>query len=678
MLNELSLEFKYRSDDHQIHDDFYAPCLEKSVAFDRAAGYFSSGSLQVLAKGMSVFLQKGGKVRVIANPHLSEEDIIAIQSGHEAQKDIITGALLKEIELTEKSLRDDTLNVLAWLIYQNQLEIKIAFTENGSLYHEKFGLFYDESGEMIAFSGSSNETVGGLLNNFEKIDVFFGERDRYRIEDMKNDFEALWSNDTDGLIVMKFPDQAIQRILSHRTGSAPPIHIEKPKPRPYQLQAIQAVQQNNWNGILEMATGTGKTITSLLIAEEFRKAHGRLFLVILVPYTHLVEQWADECKRFGINDVTLCYGTRRNWFNRLHTEIRDFNARLSDAHAIITTYRTAATPHFNELISGLSRHSMLIADECHNFGVRTMRNNQMGAIQAKVGLSATPERWWDEEGSGYLNQYFGGTVYEYSMEEAIRNKALTEYEYHPFIIDLTEEEIEEYEELTQRIVYLYNSDEDKSDEIERLQRERSLIIGRAVNKIDVLLAHLRQTGIAEVAHTLVYCAPGQVAELTRRLADLGLRVHQFDSTIPNEERSKILRAFAEGTIQVLVAIKCLDEGVDVPSTRIAYFLSSTSNPREFIQRRGRVLRRYPGKTMATIYDFIVLPESANPGTFETIAAKELPRFAEFSSFAINKYAARKEVNRVIEPYQLEHLMDKLPWEVYQEFQKREGLMFDEN
>lgn len=670
-LSELNLKFKYRSDLHNIQKDFYEPCLANSTAFDRAAGYFTSGSLQVLAKGMSTFLQKGGKIRVIANPYLNKSDIEAIRLGHKAREDIIIKAILKEIEISEKSLHDETLNVLAWLIYQKQLEIKIAYADNGSLYHEKFGLFYDETGHTIAFSGSANETVGGLMNNFENINVFSTEQDKFRIFDMKQDFDALWKNETSGLTIMTFPDAAVEKVLANRKGAAPPIHIRKPDPRPYQRIAIQAIQGNSWNGILEMATGTGKTITSLLIAEAFRKQHDRLFLVIIVPYTHLVEQWESECNRFGIDEITLCYGSRKSWVDKLHTEIRDFNAGFSAGHTIITTYKTASTAHFNRLVDDLSTLSMLIADECHNFGVKTMQNNKMGAIQSKVGLSATPQRWWDEAGSNYLHQFFGGTVYEYSMEEAIRNKALTEYQYNPVLIDLTEEEIEAYEKLTKRIVYLYNSDQDNTEDIERLQLERSLIIARANNKVDALVGHIKETGIDNVEHTLVYCAPGQVTDLTRLLSDLGLRVHQFDSTIRNAERSSILQAFVDGVIQVLIAIKCLDEGVDVPSTRVAYFLSSTSNPREFIQRRGRVLRRFKDKTMAVIYDSIVLPESANSETFETIASKELPRFAEFSAHAINKYAARKEVSQVLEAHHLEHLMDKLPWEVYHELQKRE-------
>ena len=664
-LNDIHFEFKYRSDQNRLYKDFYEPCLMNSVRFDRAAGYFSSGSLRVLAQGMEYFLVNGGQMRVIANPHLSEDDIQAMEKGYAAKDDIIARALLDEIEISSASLRDETLNILAWLIYKNQVEFKIAFTKNGSLYHEKFGLFYDKDNHIVAFSGSANETAGGTRDNFEKIDVFQGDGDLHRIKDMAVDFEALWTNATAGLEVVSFPKAVKDKILSYRKDTFP-----QPKapiqPRPYQNEAIRAVESNNWNGILEMATGTGKTITSLLIAEEYKREKGRRFLIIIVPYEHLVEQWAEECKRFGIDNMTLCFGQRRSWFNKLHTEIRDFNARLSKEHTIITTYRTAGTTHFNNMISSLGQNTMLIADECHNFGVRSFRENQFHQLESKIGLSATPDRWWDEEGSSYVKDFFNGIVFEYSMEEAIRKKALTEYEYEPIIVDLEEDELEKYERITRRIAYLYNSDQDEQEEIERLQRERSLIIGRASNKKEALVRLLMKTGIENVSHTLVYVAPGQVVEITTMLANLGLRMHQFDSTIPNNQRAKILESFASGMIQVLVAIKCLDEGVDVPSTKTAYFLASTSNPREFIQRRGRVLRTYPGKTMAQIYDFIVLPNNADDQTFEIIASKELPRFAEFSSYAINKYEARKRVRPILAPYGIDHLMDKLPWEVYKE------------
>jgi superfamily II DNA or RNA helicase len=444
-------------------------------------------------------------------------------------------------------------------------------------------------------------------------------------------------------------------------------------PRAYQQEAIQAVIRNNWCGILEMATGTGKTITSLLISEEFYKERGRIFLVILVPFTHLVEQWEKNCLDMGYKTITNCFGSKKSWVNKLQTEVRDFNLGLIEKHVVISTYKTAALAEFNVLLSRLRGKSFLISDECHYFGMKSLRQNKLGNLEGKLGLSATPDRWWDEQGSQYISEFFGSTVYEYDMQSAIANGALTEYIYHPLTIDLTDNELERYEKLTKRLIYLYENEKENKEEISEVNRKRSLIISKAEQKKEVLFSVFAHENPEEISHTLVYCAPGEVELITKNLADLGYRVHRFDSEVPLAERMKILEAFDLGSIQILVAIKCLDEGVDVPSTKVAYFLASTSNPREFVQRRGRILRKYPNKNLAVIYDFIVLPSGANDQLYKSIASKELPRFAEFSRFAINHFNAREIVGKKLKPHSLEYLMDKLPWDVYREFQQMEVL-----
>lgn len=669
---ELDLKYKYRSDHDQIYVDFYQKCLEKAVHYDRAVGYFTSSSLSVISKGLDTFLHKHGTIRMIANPYLTKEDIEAIQFGYKAKYDVIAQSILRQIEMSEKTIREDALNTLAWLIYKDKLKLKIAFTKNNSLYHEKFGIFYDADGNKIAFSGSANETLGGIRDNFEKIDVFWKSTDFERIEDMVLDFENLWSNNTNGLSVIEIPDIIKDTIVSYKREGwriTPPKKVIKP--RPYQQDAINAVKDNNWSGILEMATGTGKTITSLLISNEFYKEKGRIFLIIIVPFTHLVEQWEKNCNEMGYKNITNCFGNKRSWVNKLQTDVRDFNLGLIKKHVVITTYKTAASEEFNHLIEKLRGKSFLISDECHYFGVKSLRHNKLGSVEAKLGLSATPERWWDEEGSNYIDEFFGGTVYEYSMEQAIANGALTEYIYNPIIVDLTDDELERYERLTKRLIHLYTDEKANKDEISEVNRKRSLIISKATRKKEILYSIFENKIREEVTHTLVYCAPGEVEIVTKNLADLGYRVHRFDSEVPLAERMKILEAFDLGSIQILVAIKCLDEGVDVPSTKVAYFLASTSNPREFVQRRGRILRKYPNKNLAMIYDFIILPTEASDQMYKSIASKELPRFAEFSRYAINNFNAREIVRKELEGYSLEYLMDKLPWDVYREFQKME-------
>src|SRR5699024_5160498 len=199
---------------------------------------------------------------------------------------------------------------------------------------------------------------------------------------------------------------------------------------------------------------------------------------------------------------------------------------------------------------------------------------------------------------------------------------LTPYKYFPHVVSLSELEVEDYERITTQLVRLYHQDEENDERIQMLNRRRALILAKAEDKIPKLLSLLSKEKIEDIKYTLVYCAEKQVNILTKLLSELGLRVHKFDSTVSNKEREQIL--------------KCFDEGVDVPNTRVAYFLSSTSNPREFVQRRGRILRTANQKHIAEIHDFIVFPDEADTDTFTMIAKKELPRFAEFSGSALNQ------------------------------------------
>lgn len=444
--------------------------------------------------------------------------------------------------------------------------------------------------------------------------------------------------------------------------------------REYQLEAINNFRKNEWRGILEMATGTGKTITSLSAAKNYMQENEHIFLIILVPFTHLADQWEKDCRKFGFNQILKCYGLKNSWINSLKSKVRDFNIGISYSEIVITTYRSASFIEFGEIIENITHSTFLIGDECHYFGIKNLRHHKFDKIEARLGLSATPDRWWDESGTKFLRDYFGKTVFEYTINQAIENKFLTEYKYFPIVTDFTSDEADRYEALTKRLIYLMNSLEFCDEDIEKINRQRSMIISKAENKITMLYRIFSVKEKAEVSDTLIYCAPGEVNKVTSELSKMGYRVHRFDSNVSTSDRKAILKAFANKEIQILVAIKCLDEGVDVPSTREAYFLSSTSNPREFIQRRGRILRKFEGKTMALVYDFITLPSNVTNAIFVGIATKELPRFAEFANHAINKYEAREKVAVYLRPKSLEHLMDKLPWEVYKESQiMREGI-----
>ena len=353
--------------------------------------------------------------------------------------------------------------------------------------------------------------------------------------------------------------------------------------------------------------------------------------------------------------------------------VRSLNGGISELDYVITTYSTSRTELFREIINRSKINILLIADECHNFGAPQSREKDYNFINHRIGLSATPDRWFDVEGTSYIKDYFRGVVFEYSLEEAIETNKLTPYFYTPIKIRPTKDEVFNYKKLTTMISIEYDKKVRDIERITNLLRKRSDIISKSQNKIPMLISMLELENIKRISHTLIYCSPGEISIITKKLSLLGLRVHRFDYKVPIKERMELLKRFDLGEIQVLIAINCLDEGVDIPSTRTAYFLASTSNPRQFIQRRGRVLRKYDGKVSAEIYDFIVLPAGESYEVYKQFASKELPRFAEFSRAASNKSTAINSMFQELLEYDLNHLLYKGPWEVYRERQEHEEL-----
>ncbi|MCD8916245.1 DEAD/DEAH box helicase family protein [Staphylococcus simulans] len=683
MFDVNSFKLQYRTNNDNIYDDFYKKCLDESVKYDRAAGYFTSESLKLIARGLDVFLINGGKIRIVANPKLNINDIKAIEKGHVAKESLIEKRLLEEVEISRKTIEDETLNVLSWLIFKGQLEIKIAFTENNSIYHEKFGIFTDETGESIAFSGSANETFGGLSQNFEKIDVYCGERDNHRIKNAVDDFEELWRNQTNGLNVMDLPNSIKEKLLSYRS-SFPEIFGDdikgksdanklKIQPRHYQLEAINLWEQAGGKGILEMATGTGKTITSLLAIRKAVEENKKGITIIVVPFQHLVTQWSEDIDLVLGQPILKCMYNKHKWLNKAKRIIQDYSIGLIQRYVFITTYDTAESEHFKEIIKKLSGEANLIADECHSITKNGFYDFPFEKFSKRLGLSATPDRWWDEDGTNFIKQCLGDVVYEYTLDEAIKQNKLTPYQYHPHIVEFSEQEMNKYNKFTQRIINTLNktNDIDENDEnVSQLLRDRASLVSKAENKFNNFLRDLKNESLTDLSHTLVYCAPGAIDITVKKISELGIRVSKFNASVNNKDRQELLNMFEEGIIQILVAIKCLDEGVDIPATKKAYFLSSTSNPREFVQRRGRILRKFENKRFAEIHDYIVLPLGQGFDNFERVASKELPRFAEFSRSAINYAQSKEELYDILESYNLTHLLYKEPWMVYQEMKER--------
>jgi DNA phosphorothioation system restriction enzyme len=435
--------------------------------------------------------------------------------------------------------------------------------------------------------------------------------------------------------------------------------------RAYQQNAIKSWLDAGGRGIYNMATGTGKTVTSLLTAAEIAdKLDGNLALIIAVPYQHLVDQWAEDVTDFG-SDPVLAYKARRQWQERLERELLEFNMGSRSSVVVITTHTTFASDSFQNTLSRLNNdRTMLIADEVHHLGSPQHIESLPEEIQLRLGLSATPERFYDEEGTETLFEYFGdGVVFEYSLSEAIENGALVEYYYLPHVVTLTPEEAEQYDVLSAKIARLAakqggdigDADLQGNTSLKHALFKRARLIGTAANKLEKLqeLLEHRET----IEHTLVYCGDGSVEDEmtgdTKRHVDatvdlmeteLGLAVNRFTARESQSEREDLLAQFESKALDALIAIRCLDEGIDVPATKTAYVLASSSNPRQFIQRRGRILRPHPGKDHAVIHDFIVSPPEFSVGkttsdnqfkTERRLVQKELERVNLFSEAARN-------------------------------------------
>lgn len=437
------------------------------------------------------------------------------------------------------------------------------------------------------------------------------------------------------------------------------------EPRDYQQRAVANWVEAGGRGVLEMATGTGKTVTSLLTAAHVaEQVDDKIALVIAVPYQHLVDQWAEDVRDFGGKPI-LAYESRWKWQERLEGELAEFDLGVRDGLVVITTHTTFASENFQRILSRVNRDRfMLIADEVHHLGAPHLKEALPHAVRLRLGLSATPERFYDDEGTEELFEYFGGIVYEYGLKEAIDNGALCEYYYIPHVVELTEDEAEEYLKLSKKIARLISrnggdlgdADLQANKGLQFALFKRARLVGTAERKLDRLVELLQQED--EIKHTLVYCGDGtvegEIKSRTRRhvdaavstlRADLGLRAERFTADESRNERQDLLARFDDGDIEALVAIRCLDEGVDVPATRTAYMLASSSNPRQFVQRRGRILRQHPGKHHAVIHDFVVAPpmelrdsasvDEAMFATERNLVKRELQRVTLFAEAARN-------------------------------------------
>ena len=684
-LSKLNLDISYRSDTGNVVADFYIPCLSQSTQYRRAAGYFTSQGLTLAAKGIARLIKAGGSLQLVVSPYLTESDISAIEEGYQTREQVLQSALSRGVADTESELTRSRLSALAWLISVGSLDIKLAFRidpktnrPRQGIYHEKIGIFSDLAGNHVAFTGSQNETEGGLLQNFESIDVFCSWRDsEARVSRKVKAFEDLWDDATSGLAVIEFTEVSREILNRFKTPKPPvldeeeislpqfrsrtPGFLQVPRSltlRPYQLEAITNWFRNNGTGLLEMATGTGKTVTALGIAARLAEKIALQALIVVCPYKHLVTQWDRECRRFGAEPL-LAYENRANWYDGLSHRLSSFARDPSQFLCLITTNATFGSDAFQTRLKYFPEKTLLVADEVHNLGAAELQAMLPEHIRLRLGLSATPERWFDVDGSQRLKEYFGKILEpKLGIREAIQLGALVPYRYYPILVDLTDEEQAAYLDLSAKIARFFGSSTNPYENVvfSSLLLRRARLIGTARNKLAALrdFAATRQN----CTHMLFYCGDGsveceadhelrrQVDEVARILgSDYGIRVGVYVAETPSDTREAYRLALESGQSQGLVAIRCLDEGVDIPAVRTAVILASSSNPRQFVQRRGRVLRTHPGKSAAEMHDMIVVPppNASVSNSERSLLRREFHRFAEFADTALNSGEARAKV-----------------------------------
>ena len=667
-------------------EDVLIPCFQSATHVDCMMGFFSSEILVSLAPGLATFINcTDESLRLIISPLLRPEDKAAIVEGIASVEDIVS-ATLEDFVVTENAIAQHTLKCLSWMLRHGRVEIKIALMKD-ALFHPKVWLFH-EGDDVIAAHGSSNMTYAGIEKNIEQLSISKSWEDAnqyYITEKLCDQFKQFWTNYDESCTVIPIPQAIKENLLKTYNSDIPPtegdfytLHKQATDAmaessaiyefgrlsRPsfaipsylefevgdfeHQGRAITAWCEGGYQGILEMATGSGKTIAAMICAHRLYNVEKPLLIVVAAPYIPLIQQWCDEISPFGLKPVNLTEAKgpkgKAAELNRLKQRLR-FGS--SNIEIVIVSHKTLCNNAFKDELQKFECKTLLIADEVHNLGSEGFITNSPEFFDYRLGLSATPIRQYDEEGTEQLLEFFGPIVFQFTLEEAI-GRCLVEYEYYVHPVELTEDEMDEWYELTEKIGKnaWRQEDHDADDEyLMKLLRDRRALLENAENKIAVLEDVLTQREDFErLQHTLIYTsdkAPQQLKDVNALLNKHSILFHQltYEETGDREKTRRIIQSFQQGTLRILTAKRVLDEGVNIPEIERAFILASTTVERQWTQRRGRLLRtcRETGKTHSEIHDFMALPADLDniDDKARTLIGSDLKRIQAFAGLAMN-------------------------------------------
>lgn len=666
---EIPIDISYKSVGEDSFSQILNPLLACTKTYKRSVGFFSSSALDFISDGIIELARAGGKIYLATSPRLSEEDINAIQMGYKA-RELLEERFIGEVQNVLINLSDENARMLYSLVKEKIIDVKIVTRVDG-IYHDKLALLEDFDGNIIACVGSNNETGSGYGSNYEKIRVYKSWTDvEGRIADEIAEFENIWSNDNSDLIVYDFMDAFENQILQRvKNDSIYKKRTSKYVMRDYQDDAKTAWIKNGHNGFFVMATGTGKTLTALHSIKDF-VLKNKIFTVIAVPYKHLVTQWSEDIKEFFPEAVV----------HVVHGEIKDAETKIFASYIqalntyqpliIVTTIKSFFIEKYIKLYDRVNFEKLLIVDEAHNF-INRISDNLSANYKYKLGLSATPVFGNDENKTKKLLDWFGGQVVDLPIEKAL-GKYLVNYEYQPIFVNATDDDEKKFAKATSLMLAAIDP------HTNTIIDEEKFTLGYRGRLRAISMAEEKHSRINEIFsciedkdHTIIYCSDGKLwFENNKKLDEVkevrhleyilslinekcllstGLGVaSKFTASENIDERMSLIDSFNKGYISYLVAIRCLDEGINIPSIKSALILSSNDNYREFVQRRGRILRQYDGKKMAHIYDVIVLPSRSN----KSFAQIEFRRFYEYSRLALNSKVLLDQLDRYLSIYDL--------------------------
>ena len=677
-----NLKDRYKNGYDNIGKDLIGTCLKECTLYRRGTAYFSGSALMAWAEAISHVINDNVKIEIMCSPVVSDRHLVEILKNNatDEQRKKTIQKLADNIVLTavgfemNNERRDFRSQLLAYLIATKRLEFRFAIPKNydfpeekpddRNLYHVKVGYFVFEDKSIVAFEGSVNESDSAHQYNTESAQVFKGwtSEDAKRTRDLVSDVDTDWDRGNPFIEVFDLSGEAIEIIKRLSPGERPrnPKAVNNPAPvvtptpdkdglRWYQKDALSAWKGNGFHGILEMATGTGKTKTAIAALKAFKTTFPSGLAVVTVPYQNLAEQWIGALEEVGLEAMRV-YENFSSWAPRLTNLLLEAQITKNDLPTIVVVERTFNSDRFQEILALLQnaqqKNHLVIADECHHFNREDILDLIPNFFTYRLGLSATP---YDQFSKHHLDQYFGKIVFSFNLSDAIKNGFLTKYSYKFFPVHLNEEETVAYNELTQKIVSIAGGDEIFDPHIWPMVRpflsQRSKIVAGCAEKLKVLIGHLRQG--APVPYTLFYCGTSnmevddgayslrQIEALTKVLHELGWKTSRITADEPLAVREQMIDMLRDKAIDAILSIKVLDEGIDIPSCRSAYLLASQASDRQGIQRRGRILRLSEGKEIANLYDFLVVGGQQASKSMNSLAKKELRRAYNFSKDSIN-------------------------------------------